>query len=73
MEFLGKLGTTMAIFGVLAIIMDFANYVPKILFWIYNWGDPVAWGIKIGLVVVGGILYFVSTRSASNDSTNNRV
>ncbi|MBK7882706.1 MAG: hypothetical protein IPJ81_01895 [Chitinophagaceae bacterium] len=67
MKFLEKLGSLMAIFGVLAIIMDFANYVPRILFWIYNWGDTVAWGIKIGLIVVGGILYLISTRS------NNRV
>ncbi|WP_379972621.1 hypothetical protein [Eikenella halliae] len=39
--------------------MDLFNYVPKVLFWIYNWGDGVAWGIKIALVVVGGALWLI--------------
>ena len=73
MIFLGKLGAIMAIFGVLAIIMDFANYVPRILFWIYNWGDTVAWGIKIGLVVVGGILYFIASKSTVDNKTDDKL
>ena len=33
--------------------------VPKVLAWIYSWGDGVAWGIKIGLIVVGGLLWLL--------------
>ena len=33
--------------------------MPKVLAWIYNWGDGVAWGIKIALVVVGGALWLI--------------
>ena len=43
-------GSTLAILGILAIVLDFVNMVPKVLAWIYSWGDGVAWGIKIGLI-----------------------
>lgn len=49
----------MAILGIAAIIFGFLDRVPSILSWIYNWGEGAAWGIKIGLTVIGGILWFV--------------
>ena len=49
-------GSTLAILGILAIVLDFVNMVPKVLAWIYSWGDGVAWGIKIGLIV-GGVAW----------------
>lgn len=49
----------MAIVGLLAIGLNFANMVPRVLMWIYTWGETVAWGIKIGLIVVGAILFFI--------------
>ena len=52
-----NIGSTMVVLGILAIVLDFFNYVPKVLFWIYEWGDGVAWGIKIALIVVGGLLW----------------
>lgn len=54
-----NIGSTLAILGILAIFLDFFNRVPKVLAWIYNWGDGVAWGIKIGLIVVGGLLWLL--------------
>lgn len=54
-----KIGSFMAIFGVLAIVLGFLNRVPSILVWIYNWGETTAWIIKIGLIVGGAILYFM--------------
>lgn len=54
-----KLGMYMALFGVLAIVLNFLDRVPTLLAWIYNWGEGVAWGIKIGLVVVGAVLFFM--------------
>ena len=53
------IGTYMAIFGILAIILNFFNAVPRLLAWIYNWGEGEAWGIKIAFVIVGAILYFI--------------
>ena len=45
-----NIGSALAILGILAIFLDFFNRVPKVLVWIYNWGDGVAWGIKIALI-----------------------
>ncbi len=58
-----SIGSFMFIIGVLAIVLNFFDRVPKILVWIYEWGDGVAWIIKIALVVVGGILYLMGNNS----------
>ena len=60
------IGTYKAIFGILAIILNFFNAVPRLLAWIYNWGEGVAWGIKIAFVIVGAILYFIGKNQQGN-------
>ena len=60
------IGTYMVIFGILAIILNFFNAVPRLLAWIYNWGEGVAWGIKIAFVIVGAILYFIGKNQQGN-------
>ena len=57
-----NIGSALAILGILAIFLDFFNRVPKVLVWIYNWGDGVAWGIKIAFVVVGGVLWLIGRK-----------
>ncbi|MBY0486602.1 MAG: hypothetical protein K2P85_05365 [Flavobacteriaceae bacterium] len=57
-----KIGSFMAVIGILAVVMNYLDRVPTLLMWIYNWGDTVAWAIKIGLIVVGGALYFLSPK-----------
>ena len=49
----------MVVLGVLAIVLNFANMVPSVLMWIYNWGEGVALGIKVGMIAVGGLLMFM--------------
>ena len=61
-----SIGTYMAIFGLLAIVLNFFNAVPRLLAWIYNWGEGVAWGIKIAFVIVGAILYFMGRKQEEN-------
>lgn len=58
-----SIGSLMMILGVLAIVFDFFNRVPRLLAWIYNWGDGVAWAIKIGLIVLGAVLYFATGKN----------
>ncbi|QQT24734.1 hypothetical protein [Sphingobacterium spiritivorum] len=58
-----RIGSFMVVIGILAVILGFFNYVPKILMWIYQWGEGMAWGIKIGLIVLGGLLYLLATKS----------
>jgi hypothetical protein len=67
-----KIGGYMAILGALAIVMDFMDRVPRLLMWIYNWGDTAAWGIKIGLIAIGGILWFIGNKKeAAEDIAEN--
>ncbi len=49
----------MVFFGLFAIVLNYMNRVPTLLGWIYEWGDTVAWAIKIGLIVVGAVLFFM--------------
>ena len=58
-----SIGSYIAIGGLLAIILDFIHMVPRFLMWIYAWGDTVAWGIKIALVILGTVLYLIGKKS----------
>ena len=57
-----KTGGYIAFFGIFAIILKFFDRVPRLLSWIYNWGETVGWVIMIGLVVIGGGLYFLGKK-----------
>ncbi|QMT39941.1 hypothetical protein [Neisseria shayeganii] len=58
-------GRALVYLGVFAIILNFFNFVPKLLVWIYQWGEGPAWGIKIGLIIVGGILWQLGRQQAA--------
>jgi hypothetical protein len=58
-----SIGSLMFLFGAASVVFGFMDRVPRLLMWIYNWGDGVAWAIKIGLIVVGAILYFMGSKS----------
>lgn len=53
---LRKIGSFMATIGLLAIVLNFLDMVPKLLAWIYLWGDAVAWVIMIAITVIGAVL-----------------
>ena len=59
----------MIFFGLGTIILNLFNYEFRILSWIYNWGEGVAWAIKIGLVILGAVLYFVGGSGESEELT----
>ncbi len=59
---MSKIGSFMFFVGVLAIVLDFIGRVPKVLFWIYSWGETTAWIIKIALVVVGVAIFLLSNK-----------
>jgi len=63
-----KIGSFLVIVSLLAIILDFFNRVPRILAWIYLWGDGAAWAIKIGLLVAGAALYLAGGRKEKQAS-----
>lgn len=49
----------MVLVGIFAIVLNFVGRVPKLLVWIYSWGETTAWIIKVGLIVIGATLYFI--------------
>ena len=53
-----KIGSFLILIGLLAVVLNFFNYVPRLLIWIYQWGEGPAWGIKLGIIALGVLLYF---------------
>lgn len=53
-----KIGGYVAIAGILLIVLPFFGLTIKFLGWIDELGTTPAWAIKIGLVVVGAIMFF---------------
>lgn len=60
-------GSLLFLYGMLAIIMNFFNAVPRILIWIYNWGEGTAWLIKIAFVLVGAALWWFAGKDEVKD------
>jgi hypothetical protein len=65
-----SIGSFLAIIGIAAIIFGFLDRVPTILAWIYNWGDGAAWGIKIGLTVIGAVMWFMGKERVVEEPTS---
>lgn len=56
-----KFGSYLVIIGLLAVVLDYVNMVPRVLMWIYNWGNEIAWSIKVGLIVLGAIVWLIGS------------
>ncbi len=72
-DFFRNFGSALVILGAMAIALGYANRVPKILSWIYEWGEDTAWMIKVGFLVAGLIFFglsFLMEDDANNDSDN---
>ena len=65
---LGTIGTYAAIFGVLSTIMNFFNYNLRLLMWIDLWGETTGWIIRIALIVVGAVLWFMFGRGGEEEA-----
>jgi hypothetical protein len=63
-----KIGSYLIVLGLLAIVMNFFNFVPRILAWIYQWGNGAAWAIKIAIVALGIVLYLMGEDKNSEKS-----
>jgi hypothetical protein len=66
---LKSIGSLLVIFGLAAIVFGFMDMYPKILFWIYDWGEGTAWAIKIGFVVIGAVLYVMGNKQKTAATT----
>ncbi len=53
-----KIGVYIAIIGLLLIVLPFMGLTISFLGWVDELGEAPAWALKIGLIVVGAILFF---------------
>ncbi|MBN1531596.1 MAG: hypothetical protein JXA20_02940 [Spirochaetes bacterium] len=63
-SYMMSIGGFIAVAGILSIILSFIGYNLRILMWIDMWGPTMGWIIRIGLVVLGGILFIIGKLSS---------
>jgi hypothetical protein len=54
-----SIGGFLFLLGVVYLALHFFGYELKIMKWSYLWGESAAWGIKIGMIVLGALLYVI--------------
>ncbi|MEZ5967066.1 MAG: hypothetical protein R3F56_24730 [Planctomycetota bacterium] len=60
------LGTLLLLFGIGSIVLHFMDREFRVLAWIDNWGDNVAWGIRGGLILLGLVLLIAGKKKSSD-------
>jgi hypothetical protein len=55
-------GGYLLFFGIGSILLHFIGMQFKLLSWIDAWGDTTGWAIRIGIAVVGALLWFLGSR-----------
>ena len=57
-----SIGGLMLLLGLGSFVLHFMHMEFKLLSWVDNWGADVGVGIRIALIVVGGILWFLGNK-----------
>ena len=57
---MGQIASFLLLFGIGSIVLNFFNYEFMLLSWIDNWGTTAGWAIRISMIVVGAVLFFLS-------------
>ena len=57
-----QIGIYLMIAGIGSIVLNQFGYEFSLLMWIDNWGESVAWAIRGGAIVVGGVLFFLGMK-----------
>jgi len=58
-----SLGSLMVFLGVGSFLLHFANMELVLVSWVDNWGVSVGNGIRVAMILVGGILWLVGKQS----------
>jgi hypothetical protein len=53
------IGGFLFLFGLVSLALYFFGHEPHLMNWSNQWGLSVAWGIKIGMIVFGALIYFI--------------
>jgi hypothetical protein len=58
------IGGFLVLMGVGSFVLHFMDMEFRLLGWVDNWGPGVGNGIRIAMIVVGGILWFLGKQNA---------
>jgi hypothetical protein len=65
---LANIGGFLAISGIISTILYLIDYEVSILAWIDSGGPMLAWVIRISLIVIGVLLFFLVGKSSDDDT-----
>lgn len=57
-----SIGGLMLLLGLGSFVLHYMNMEFKLLMWVDNWGPAVGTAIRVGLIVVGGLLWFIGNK-----------
>lgn len=60
-----QLALLLIVLGIGSCVVHFMNMEMKLLMWINNWGEGVAWGIRGGCIALG-LLLLMATGKKGN-------
>ena len=63
------IGGFMVLLGAGSFVLHFMDMEFKLLSWVDNWGPTAGIAIRIGLIVVGAILWFLGRQQESKAET----
>ena len=64
-----SLGSLLVLLGAGSYVLHMINMEFILVSWVDNWGVSTGNGIRIGMIVVGAILWFVGRQSAARPAT----
>ena len=64
-----RLGELLVLFGAGSFVLRLINMDFILVSWVDNWGPTVGNGIRIGMIVVGAILWLLGKQAAAREST----
>jgi hypothetical protein len=63
------IGGFMVLLGAGSFVLHFLNMEFSLLSWVDNWGTTAGTAIRIGLIVVGAILWFLGRQQEAKSDT----
>ena len=63
-----RLGRLMVILGAGSFLLHFANMDFILVSWVDNWGVTTGNGIRVAMIVVGAILWFLGRQTAARQA-----
>jgi hypothetical protein len=56
-------GAVIAIYVIVSSIFHIIGYNMRLLVWVDQWGPVAGWAIRMLLVVIGGVMYYIGRKT----------